>query len=195
MSRRTPAANSRASSLNSATIINVDSVQTWNAAYNGGAQQGTFYPGRHVFVRATVSDPFGSFDISARAHQHHRCRPGTHAGDQPAHDGAGRAGELQLATAATCMFQYQYTVPRVDPALGSWTIRVHGNEGVEGVFDLGVGTFVVALPQPSITMVKSSVRAFVSGGGQSQAHPAVRWCATTSPSRTAVPAPSMPTRW
>ena len=50
--------------LNSATIINVDSIQTWNAAYNGGAQQTSFYPGATVFVRATISDPFGSFDIS-----------------------------------------------------------------------------------------------------------------------------------
>jgi uncharacterized repeat protein (TIGR01451 family) len=43
------------------------------------------------------------------------------------------------------------------PALGTWNIRVRGNEGVEGVFDEGLDSFVVAYPQPSITMVKSSV--------------------------------------
>ena len=38
---------------------------TWNAAFNGGAAQSTFYPGANVFVRAQISDPFGSFDIGS----------------------------------------------------------------------------------------------------------------------------------
>ena len=50
--------------LDSATVINVNSVQTWTQAWNTGAQQGTWNPGNTLFIRATVSDPFGSFDIS-----------------------------------------------------------------------------------------------------------------------------------
>ncbi len=56
------------------------------------------------------------------------------------------------------MFEYPYTLPTTPtPALGTWNIRVRGNEGVEGVFDEALDSFVVAYPQPSITMVKSSV--------------------------------------
>ncbi len=41
---------------------------------------------------------------------------------------------------ATCVFQGQYTLPSTPtPPLGSWNIRVRGIEGVEGVFDEGLG--------------------------------------------------------
>ena len=68
----------------------------------------------------------------------------------------GAPATCNSQSAASCIFQYSYTLP-ASPALGGWTVRVTGNEGTEGtVFDLGVGNFTVALPQPSITMVKSS---------------------------------------
>ena len=51
--------------LNSATVVNVDSVATFSAAYNGGAALGSFNAGDTVYVRAVASDPFGSFDIAA----------------------------------------------------------------------------------------------------------------------------------
>jgi uncharacterized repeat protein (TIGR01451 family) len=144
--------------LNSATVVNVDSIQTWNAAWNGGAQQASFYPGASVFVRATVSDPFGSFDISgARIWITDAATPtaGTPVTDQPMTPVSATCGQTN---AATCVFQYQHTLPSTPtPALGTWNIRVRGNEGVEGVFDEGLDSFVVAYPQPSITMVKSSV--------------------------------------
>ena len=122
--------------LNSATVINVDSIQTWNAAYNGGAQQASFYPGATVFVRATISDPFGSFDISdARLWITDAATP------TPGHP----VSNLQMTpvgptcgatNSATCVFQAQYTLPSTPtPPLGTWNIRVRGIEGVEGVFD------------------------------------------------------------
>ena len=143
--------------LSSATIINVDSIQTWNAAYNGGAQQTSFNPGATVFVRATISDPFGSYDISgARIWITDAATPtaGTPVTNQP----MAAVSASCTATSATCVFEYQYVLPSAPtPALGTWNIRVRGNEGVEGVFDEGLDSFVVAYPQPSITMVKSSV--------------------------------------
>ena len=51
--------------LNSATVVNVDSVQTFNAAYSGGAAQPSFAIGSTAYVRAVISDPFGSFDIAS----------------------------------------------------------------------------------------------------------------------------------
>lgn len=141
--------------LNSATVINVDSVQTWTAAWNGGAQQGTWYPGTTVFVRAAVSDPFGSFDISGATVSIIDAGGTTRVSNQ-AMTALGSGAGCALTTSATCIFQYSYLVP-ASPVFGGWTIRVTANEGVEGVTDLGVGSFVVAYPQPSITMLKSSV--------------------------------------
>ena len=144
--------------LNSATIINVDSVQTWNAAYNGGAQQASFYPGATVFVRATISDPFGSFDISdARMWITDATTPTP--GTPVTNLQMTPVGPTCDATnSATCLFQAQYTLPSTPtPPLGTWNIRVRGIEGVEGVFDEGLDSFVVAYPQPAITMVKSTV--------------------------------------
>jgi len=144
--------------LNSATIINVDSIQTWNAAYNGGAQQTSFYPGATVFVRATISDPFGSFDISdARLWITDAATPppGTPVTNLQMTPVGPTCG---ATNSPTCVFQAQYTLPSTPtPPLGTWNIRVRGIEGVEGVFDEGLDSFIVVYPQPSVTMVKSSV--------------------------------------
>jgi uncharacterized repeat protein (TIGR01451 family) len=54
------------------------------------------------------------------------------------------------------VFQFPYSVP-ASPVFGTWTIRVTANEGVEGISDLGVGTFVVAPLMPTLTVAKTSV--------------------------------------
>jgi trimeric autotransporter adhesin len=137
------------------TVVNVDSVTTWNAAFNGGAAQGTFFPSTNVFVRAQISDPFGSFDIGSARISIIDPAGTTQVNNQPM-VAQGAPATCNSQSAASCIFQYQFAVPAA-PVLGGWTVRVTGNEGTEGtVFDLGVSNFIVALPQPSITMVKSS---------------------------------------
>jgi trimeric autotransporter adhesin len=146
--------------LNSNTVINVDSVLTYNAAFNGGATQSTFFPGASVFVRAQVSDPFGSFDISGAnitIIDPANVTQVSNAAMTP----QGAPATCNSQTAASCIFQFQFTVPGIasatSPQLGGWTVRVVANEGVEGtVTDLGVGNFTVVFPQPTITMVKTS---------------------------------------
>jgi uncharacterized repeat protein (TIGR01451 family) len=139
--------------LNSATIINVDDVQTWTQAFNGGAQQGTFYPGQTVHIRAIVSDPFGSFDISS-ATVTVRNPSGTAVAPTPiAMTAVGPT--CNSDTENFCIFERSFVVP-ASPPFGGWSIHVTANEGVEGVFDNGVGSFVVALPQPSLTILKTS---------------------------------------
>jgi len=137
------------------TVINVDSVTTWNAAFNGGALQDTFFPSASVFVRAQISDPFGSFDIgSARISIIDPA--GTTRVNNQLMTSLGTAANCESQSAATCTYQFQYNLP-ASPVLGGWTVRVTGNEGTEGtVSDLGVGSFQVAVPQPSITVLKSS---------------------------------------
>jgi len=139
--------------LNSATVINVNSVQTWTQPYNTGAQKTTWNPGNTLYVRATVSDPFGSFDISGATISILDAAGATQSSGTMT---AQAASGCNSNSSATCVFQYQYQVPAA-PVMGGWTIRVTANEGVEGVFDLGVAGFTVAPPQPSITMLKSSV--------------------------------------
>jgi uncharacterized repeat protein (TIGR01451 family) len=139
--------------LNSATVINVDSVTTWNAAFNGGVAQNTFYPGATVFVRAQISDPFGSFDISSARISIIDPANVTRVNDQLM-NAQGAPATCNSSTAATCIFQYPFAVP-ASPT-GVWTIRVTGHEGVEGVNDFGVGTFTVAIPQPTLTILKAS---------------------------------------
>jgi uncharacterized repeat protein (TIGR01451 family) len=140
--------------LNSATVINVDSVTTWSAAFNNGAAQNSFYPGNTVYVRAQVSDPFGSFDISSARIT--VIDPGnvTRVDDQLMTE-QGAPATCDSQAAATCIFQYAYPLPAA-AAAGGWTIRVIGHEGVEGVSDLGVGSFTVTIPQPSLTVLKTS---------------------------------------
>jgi len=137
------------------TVINVDSVGTYSAAFNGGAAQSIFYPGANVFVRAQISDPFGSFDIgSARI-----------SIIDPANvtqvsnvlmTAQGAPATCNSTSAASCIFQHQFTVP-ASPALGGWTVRITANEGTEGtVTDVGVGNFTVVIPQPALTILETS---------------------------------------
>jgi len=142
--------------LNSATVINVDSVQTWSAAFNGGAQQASFFPGATVFVRAAISDPFGSFDISSARITVRDAANVVQVNNQLM-NALGAPATCASTTATTCTFEYSFVLPGTPvPALGTWSISVIGNEGVEGVFDEGLGSFTVAYPQPALTVVKSS---------------------------------------
>ncbi len=149
------AGNNSRIEFDATTVINVDSVLTYNATFNGGAVQGTFYPGNNVFIRAQISDPFGAFDISSArititdpANTVHVNNVLMTAQGAPATCGA--------TTAATCIFQTQFVVPAT-PVLGGWTVRVTGFEGAENtVDDLGVGSFIVAIPQPALTLLKTS---------------------------------------
>lgn len=134
--------------LNSLTVINVDSVQTYNATYAGGAVTTSFVRGTTAYVRAVVSDPFGSFDISSS----------TITLSNPAGTDVVTAATMTPVNdslAATKTYEYAYAVPSNAPA-GVWTARVTSNEGVEGVADLGVGTFTVTIPLPALQITKIS---------------------------------------
>ena len=149
------AGNNSRIEFNATTVVNVDSVQMYNATYNGGAVQATFYPGATVYVRAQVSDPFGSFDIGGARVTIIDPANVTQV-SSVAMTAQGAPATCNSTAAATCIFQYAYTVP-ASPSLGGWTVRVTASEGTEGtVTDLGVGSFTVAIPQPTITMVKTS---------------------------------------
>jgi uncharacterized repeat protein (TIGR01451 family) len=134
--------------LNSATVIDVNSVQTYNAAYPGGAVQANFGYGSTVHVRAVVSDPFGSFDIaSARVSI------------------IDSASVVRVANAvlpmvadsggATRTYEYAYVVPAGSPS-GGWSAQVTAVEGTEGIVThTRTGGFVVPPLLPALRVTKA----------------------------------------
>lgn len=134
--------------LNSATVINVDSVQTFNAPYAGGAPQPSFSAGSTVYVRSVISDPFGSFDIAAARIQ---------ITDAASAVRVANAAMTQVADSggATRTYEYAYAVPAGAPP-GGWAARITGVEGTEGtVTDTRVGGFVVLPTLPALRVTKT----------------------------------------
>ena len=108
-----------------------------------------------MFVRAQISDPFGSFDIGS-AFVTITDPSGTVQFNNQAMTGQGAPAGCASTSSPSCIYQAQFTVPS-SPVLGGWTVRVVGNEGTEGtVSDFGVGNFTVAIPQPTIAVKKTS---------------------------------------
>ncbi|HSC16757.1 MAG TPA: hypothetical protein VLI71_16630 [Gammaproteobacteria bacterium] len=134
--------------LNSATVIDVNSVQTFNAAYPGGAAQASFDYGSTVYVRAVVSDPFGSFDIaSARIS----------IVDSASVVRVANAVLPMVADsgAATLTYEYAYVVPAGSPS-GGWSAQVTAVEGTEGVVThTRTGGFIVPPLLPALRVTKS----------------------------------------
>ncbi len=98
-------ATTRASSSTATTVINVDSIAAYNATFNGGAAQTTFYPGANVFVRAQISDPFGSFDIGSARITIIDPANVTQVNNQLM-TAQGAPATCNSTSAATCIFQY-----------------------------------------------------------------------------------------
>lgn len=137
-------------SLPSVSVINVDSVNSYTATHPAVTTPpaGYYTAGDTVYVRAVVSDPFGSYDISSAT--------------VTIKDPSGTAvltdavmSEIAAATtAATKTYEYTYVLP-AGSAAGSWTTIVSADEGFEGmVSDDGTGAFPVGVTLPSLTFLK-----------------------------------------
>ena len=143
--------------LNANTVINVDSVDVYDAAYPATTAKGSYQPGETVFIRAVVSDPFGSFDITSA--------------NIEILDGGGTpvlasTAMTQVADsgADTKTYEYQYTIPSGNTD-GAWVARVTANEGTEGnISDLGIGTFFAGLPGLSILKISTTISDPINGG-------------------------------
>ncbi|MCP3955284.1 MAG: isopeptide-forming domain-containing fimbrial protein, partial [Desulfobacterales bacterium] len=139
--------------LEAKTVINVDNVNFYDAAYPLGNLITSVVPGQNIYIRSMVSDPFGSYDISS-ASLFLTTPTGTVV--------VNNAAMTEVAADANGPFKtFEYLYP--DPpdtwpagfVDGIWTARVTAEEGTEGlVRDTGVGTFRVASP-PDIVMLKS----------------------------------------
>lgn len=135
--------------LNSNTVINVDSLQTFNIAFPGGVLTTNFAPGAGVFMRAVVSDPFGSFDIAGAR---------LTLLDPNGVTVLNSVAMAQVADsgAATRTYELPY-VFLASATPGAWTMRVVATEGTEAtVTDLGVGALSVVIPMPTLVVAKTS---------------------------------------
>ncbi len=135
--------------FSSNTVINVNSVLTYSTAFPGVTLAPTFAPGATVFMRAVVSDPFGSFDIAGANLTLLNPSSGTVLNN---------VAMTQVADsgAATRTYETSFALPGNAPA-GAWTVRVVAREGTEGtVTDLGVGSFSVVIPLPTLVVAKTS---------------------------------------
>jgi uncharacterized repeat protein (TIGR01451 family) len=131
------------------TVIDVASVQAFAAPYPAGTVASSYAPGTSIWVRATVTDPFGSFDIT---------------GASVTIVDAGATTRVAAAAmtlvnddgVATRIYEYPYTLPAGGP-VGGWSLQVVATEGTEGlVADTGVGPLQVAVPPPQLRVQKSS---------------------------------------
>lgn len=135
--------------LNSATVINVDSIAFFSdVAYPGGASLAGVNPGDTVRIRSTVSDPFGSYDITAAT---------VTITDPLGVVTVNQAAMTQVFDSATStkIYEYRYTIPGGGPT-GNWDVRVDAQEGTEGlVSDYGLTALSVVMPA-TLTLLKSA---------------------------------------
>lgn len=139
-------------SLPSLNVINVDSVNSYSAAYPAVTTPpiGYYSASEPVYLRAVVSDPFGSYDITSATITIKD--PG---GTERVID-AAMTRIVAADTASTKTYEYAYTVPAPQYA-GSWTAIVTAREGMEDtVSDSGIGTFSVGMLLPNLTFLKFS---------------------------------------
>lgn len=130
--------------LPSQNVINVDSIGFYNASYSGGTAITSAAPGQTIYIRATVSDPFGAYDITGA----------TITLTDPSGSvrvNAAAMTQTSYSNAAAKIYEYAYTVPSGGGSLGYWQVRVVANEGSEGtVSDYGLATLPVVIANLSI---------------------------------------------
>jgi uncharacterized repeat protein (TIGR01451 family) len=137
--------------LPSNTVINVDSVQFYDAAYPGGSTITSTVPGATVYIRSVVSDPFGDFDItSSNLTILDPLGTPVISGDDLA---ASEVVEVPSDNPATRTYDYAYTIPATATD-GTWTAQVIANEGSEGTIShQRNGSILVS--SASLTILKS----------------------------------------
>jgi len=143
--------------LASNNVINVGSIGFNSASYSsgGGTALTSVAPLETVYIRATISDPFGSYDITGANITITNSSGTVVQASTPmtqAHD----------SLAASKIYEYKYTVPS-GAALGNWSISVTATEGTEGtISNTGYATMIVGVP--NVFILKSANTASANPG-------------------------------
>jgi len=144
--------------LPATTVINVDSLTFFNAAYPDGTPVTNATAGDTVYIRSVVSDPFGSADITSAS-----LTVTNSGGSQELTQSLDPDG-LVASDAATKTYEHAYTIPTTSP-LGTWIASVTALEGNEGTISHTRQSNVEVVASPVITLVKNSLTASDPLGG------------------------------
>ena len=135
--------------LDSNTIINVDTVEFFDAAYPGGTAQTNVGPGTALFVRTVVSHPFCSFDSTGAIID--IIDP-----NSVSQVSGSSMTEIAVSLVATKTYEFPYIIPPAGPG-GFSTARVTADEGMEGtVDDTGTGVVEMVTAMPDLVLMKTS---------------------------------------
>ncbi|MEY8248132.1 MAG: hypothetical protein RPT11_07065 [Bermanella sp.] len=151
--------------LNASTVINVDTIQVWSAPFldepvdfiddSGATVISSSFPDTQVSIRASVSDPFGAFDINLANINLTNPNDGSVSADVAMTQIDDPSDDLVTGSK---QFEQTMTLNEadIDTMKGNWIITVTGIEGVEGmVSHTQVGTFLVKPFLPSIALTKT----------------------------------------
>lgn len=136
--------------IQSSTVINVDSVAVYAAAYPSSLQFSSYDPINTVYIRAVISDPFGSADVTSAI-----LTITDAAAVTPINNAA-----MPLPAATTALsktFEYAYDITSAPAPVGFWDISVTGKEGYETtplISHTANTRMIVGLP--NLTIIKSS---------------------------------------
>lgn len=139
------------------TVINVDSQDAYSAAYPLTTGATLYQDLETVYIRAVVSDPFGSADITGA----------TVDILDPASVLSVDDGVMSVvdSDAATRTYEYAFQVP-VGATQGLWSFTVTTTEGTEGdITDIGNGGFGVGVA--ALAVQKSHSGDFIANGNGS----------------------------
>lgn len=139
--------------LNSQSVINVNNsdISFHSVAYPGVGPLASVVPGQTVYIRAAVTDPFGSYDITG-ATLTLRNPSGTIMTPTPI---AMSAMTADTPLTATKIFEYLYTVPPAGPT-GNWTATVVTTEGTEGIVSDNAQAVMPVLTDATLTVLKTA---------------------------------------
>ena len=135
--------------MQSSTVINIDSIEVFSAAYPSTLGFSSYEPGSSVFIRATVSDPFGNADITGANITITDTTPTVQVNN-------AAMTSVATPTGATRVYEFQYTLPATPE--GFWDMSVTANEGSEGTIShtnqqtLIVGTTAINISKNSATI-------------------------------------------
>ncbi len=110
--------------LNANTVIKVENTEAYDAAFGAGALSQNFTPGSTIYLRSDVSDPFGSYDITAA-----RITIRDPLGNVVVNNQL--MTEVNDSGLAIKTYEFPYASATTS-AIGQWSYTVTAEEGTEG---------------------------------------------------------------
>jgi len=144
--------------LPATTVINVNSIGFYSATYPSAASITSTAPGATVYIRAVISDPFGSYDIVSAPTITINNPSGTAVVTATAMTYKATGTETPSLTKT---YEYTYVVP--SSPIGNWSVSVKATEGTEAtVSDTGYAVMIVAVP--NLFILKSANKTSANPG-------------------------------